>query len=70
MDTFSTVEIMFEFSKSIRHGIISLESLNDLEGVDPRRVSALATSVRNAHEEATAYMVTLMSVGASEHRHR
>ena len=36
MDTFSTVEIMFEFSKSIRHGIISLESLNDLEGVDLR----------------------------------
>ena len=37
---------MFEFSKSIRHGLISLESLNDLQGVDPQRVSALAASVR------------------------
>ena len=65
MSTFDTVEVMFEFSKAIRHGLISLESLNDLEGVDRRRVSALTESVRLAHEEATAYMVTLIGVGAT-----
>jgi hypothetical protein len=60
LNSFDTVEIMFEFSKSIRHSVIALESLNDLDGVDPERVSALAASVRHAHEEATAYMVTLI----------
>jgi hypothetical protein len=58
------VEIMFEFSKAIRHGLISLESLNDLDGVDRQKVSALAGSVRHAHEEATAYMVTLLGSGS------
>lgn len=60
MNSFDTVEILFEFSKSTRHGVIALESMNDLEGADPQRVSDLAASVRHAHEEATAYMVTLM----------
>ena len=64
MNSFDTVEIMFEFSKSIRHGLISLESLNDLDGVDPCKVTALADSVRLAHEEATRYMMTLISSGS------
>jgi len=63
MSTFDTVEIMFEFSKALRHGIISLESLNELDGVDRRRVSALSESIRVAHADATAYMVTLMGTG-------
>ena len=65
MDSFDTVEIMFEFSKAIRHGLISLESLNDLDGVDPCKVTALADSVRMAHEEATRYMVTLIASGST-----
>jgi hypothetical protein len=64
LSSFDTVEIMFEFSKAIRHGVIALESLNDLEGVDPKRVIALAASVRHAHEEATAYMVALIGVNS------
>ena len=44
MSSFDTVEIMFEFSKAIRHGLIALESLNDLDGVDRHRVSALTNS--------------------------
>lgn len=64
MSTFDTVEIMFEFSKGIRHGLISLESLNDLDGVDRCKVRALADSVRLAHTEATAYMVTLIGVAS------
>jgi hypothetical protein len=55
---------MFEFSKAIRHGLISLESLSDLDGVDPQRVSALVASVRHAHEEATAYMVTWIGMNS------
>lgn len=60
MSTFDTVEIMFEFSKAIRHSLIAIESLNDLNGVDQPKVTALADSVRNAHAEATKYMVTLI----------
>ena len=60
MDTFSTVEIMFEFSKAIRHGVIALESLSDLDGVDEQKVIALAASVRHAHSEATAYLASLI----------
>jgi hypothetical protein len=63
LSSFDTVEVLAEFSKAIRHSLISLESLNDLDGVDCRKVSALADSVRLAHTEATAYMVTL--IGAS-----
>lgn len=60
MSSFDTVEVMFEFSKAIRHGLISLESLSDLEGVDRQKVSTLAASVRQAHAETTAYLVTLI----------
>jgi hypothetical protein len=60
MDSFDTVEIMSEFSKAIRHGLISLESLNKLEGVDRHRVSAISESVRLAHAEATAYLASLI----------
>jgi hypothetical protein len=45
LSSFDTVEIMFEFSKAIRHSLISLESLNDLEGIDRQKVCALAASV-------------------------
>jgi hypothetical protein len=65
MDSFDTVEIMFEFSKAIRHRLISLECLNDLEGVDRCKVNALAYSVRLAHTEATAYMLTLIGSGST-----
>ena len=60
LDTFDTVEIMFEFSKAIRLGLISLECLNDLDGVDRHKVSALSEGVRLAHEEATAHIVSLI----------
>lgn len=65
MDTFSTVEVLAEFSKSIRLGLISLECLNDLDGVDRQKVSTLAESVRRAHAEATAFMVTLIRVDSA-----
>jgi hypothetical protein len=54
LSAFDTVEILAEFSKAIRHGLIALESLHDLDGVDPAQVNALADSVRRVHSEATA----------------
>ena len=66
LDTFSTVEVLAEFSKSIRLGLISLECLNGLDGVDRQKVSTLAESVRRAHAEATAFMVTLIGVGSTQ----
>jgi hypothetical protein len=65
LDSFSTVEIMFEFSKAVRRGPISLECLNDLDGVDRQKVSTLAESVRRAHAEAIAFMVTLIRVDSA-----
>jgi hypothetical protein len=66
LDTFSTVEVLAEFSKSIRLGLISLECLNDLDGVDRQKVGTLADSVRHAHAEATKYMVTLIGTTTVE----
>ncbi len=60
LDTFGTVEIMFEFSKAIRHGLITLESLNELDGADRHKFSALSEGVRLAHEEAASYIVSLI----------
>jgi hypothetical protein len=57
---------MFEFSKAIRHSLIAIESLNDLNGVDQPKVTALADSVRHAHAEATKYMVTLIGTAKVE----
>jgi hypothetical protein len=69
LDTFSAVEIMFEFSKAIQHGLLSLDSLNRLDGVDANKVYALAESVRRAHAEATAYMVMLIAAdSAAQHK--
>lgn len=64
MSSFDTVEVLAEFSKAIRHGLISLESLNELDGVDAQKVNALADSVRRAHADATAYLVSLIEAGS------
>ncbi len=47
MSTFDAVEILAEFSKAIRHGLIALEGLHDLDGVDPAKVTALTDCVRH-----------------------
>jgi hypothetical protein len=51
---------MLEFSKAIRHSPISLESLNDLEGIDTEKLRTLAASVQRTHAEVTGYLVTLI----------
>jgi hypothetical protein len=62
LDSFSMVEIMFEFSKAIRHSLIAIECLNDLNGVDQPKVTALADSVRRAHADVTGCLVKLIPV--------
>lgn len=64
VDTFSVVEILAEYSKATRLGLIALESLYDFNGIDRDRVSTLAESVRKTHSEATGYLVSV--VGAAE----
>jgi hypothetical protein len=66
VSAFDTVEVLAEFSKAIRHGLIVLESLHDLDGIDPDRVTALADSVRQAHAKATGYLVAV--IGAASRR--
>ena len=61
---FDAIEILSEFSKAIRHGLIALEGLKDLDGVDPIRVSALMDSVRLAHAEASGYLSSLIGAVA------
>jgi len=65
MSAFDTVEILAEFSKAIRHGLISLECLRELDGIDPDRVTALADSVRHAHSEAAGYLVSLIGAAST-----
>lgn len=61
MSAFDTVEILAEFSKAIRHGLIALESLHDLDGTDSTKIDALADSVRRVHLEATGYLVSVIN---------
>jgi hypothetical protein len=68
MSAFDTVEVLAEFSKAIRHGLIALESLHDLDGIDPDRVTALADSVRHAHAEATGYLVAVIGAASNQER--
>jgi hypothetical protein len=60
LSTFDTVEILAEFSKAVRHSLIALESLHDLDGIDQAKVGVLAESVRHAHADATAYLVSII----------
>jgi hypothetical protein len=64
MSAFDAVEILAEFSKAIRHSLIALEGLHDLDGVDPVKVSALMDSVRCVHSEATGFLASVIG-GAS-----
>jgi len=64
MTTLDAVEILAEFSKAIRHGLIALEGLHDLDGVDPAQVSALTDYVHRAHAEITGYLASVIGAAA------
>jgi len=65
---FDAVEILAEFSKAIRHGLIAMEGLNDLDGVDPAKVSALTDSVRQVHAETAGYLASVIGVASLQQR--
>ena len=65
MTAFDAVEILAEFSKAIRHGLIALEGLHDIDGVDPAKVTALTDCVRHAHAEATGYLASVIGTATT-----
>lgn len=68
MTIFDAVEVLGEFSKSIRHALIVLEGLHDLDGVDQGRVSVLADSVRHVHAETADYVASVIGSSALQQR--
>jgi hypothetical protein len=65
---FDAVEILAEFSKAIRHGLIALEGLGDVDGVDPAKVSALTDSVRQVHADTAGYLASVIGVASVQQR--
>lgn len=65
---FDAVEILAEFSKSIRHGLIALEGLGDIDGVDPAKVSALTDSVLQVHADTADYLASVIGVASLQQR--
>jgi len=68
MSVFDAVEILGEFSKAIRLGLIALEGLHDCDGVDQGKVSALADSVRHVHAETADYLAFIIGSSALQQR--
>lgn len=67
---FDAVEILAEFSKSIRHGLIALEGLGDVDGVDQGKVSALTDSVRQVHAETAGYLASVIGATALQEQEK
>ena len=70
MSVFDAVEVLAEFSKAIRHGLIALDGLHDLDGVDQDRVSTLADSVRRAHLDIADYVASVIGAASLQERKR
>jgi hypothetical protein len=68
MSVFDAVEILGEFSKAIRLGLIALEGLRDCDGVDQSKVSALTDSVRHVHAETADYLAFVIGSSALQQR--
>ena len=70
MSSFDLADVLAEYSRSVRHSLISIECLHDVPGTDQEKVSALAHSVRHTHAQAAAYIASLLeSNAAAEVRH-
>jgi hypothetical protein len=65
MDSFDLSDVLAEYSRSVRHSLISIESLHDVPGTDREKVNALAYSVRRAHAQTTAYIAALLEANAA-----
>jgi len=65
MDSFDLTDVLAEYSRAVRHSLISIESLHDVPGTDREKVSALAQSVRCTHAQATAYIASLLEANSA-----
>jgi hypothetical protein len=65
LDSFDLSDVLAQYSRSVRHSLISIESLHDVPGTDREKVSALAHSVRHAHAQTTAYIASLLEANAA-----
>jgi hypothetical protein len=66
LSSFDLADVLAEYSRAVRHSLISISSLRDVTGTDREKVEALAQSVRLAHAEATAYIASLLQANATE----
>ncbi len=66
MSSFDLADVLAEYSRAVRHSLISITSLQDVPGTDREKISALAQSVRVAHADATAYIASLLRANAME----
>ena len=60
--TFDTFEVLYEFNKSIHHGVLCLEALTKHDGFDPKTIST--ADVVKAKAAANAYLIGV--IGAAE----
>ncbi len=61
---FDTFEVLYEFNKSIHHGVLCLEALTKHDGFDQQTISTLAADVVKAKAAANAYLIGV--IGAAE----
>lgn len=64
LSVFDAVEVLGEFSKAIRLGLIALDGLHELDGVDQGRVNSLADFVRRAHAETADYLASFIGAAS------
>jgi hypothetical protein len=57
LSSFDLADVLAEYSRAVRHSLISIESLHDVPGTDRERVSALAQSVRRSHAQTTTVCI-------------
>jgi hypothetical protein len=65
LNSFDLADVLAEYSRAVRHSLISIECLHDVPGTDSEKVSALAQSVRHSHAQATAYIASLLESNAA-----
>ena len=65
MSSFDLADVLAEYSRAVRHSLISIESLHDVPGTDQEKVTALAQSVRHSHAQTTAYIASLLEANSA-----
>lgn len=62
---FDTFEALYEFNKSIHHGVLCLEALTKHDGFDRETISTLAADVARAKAAANAYLIGVIGMAES-----